>query len=167
MIPVLRGPRTSLLIRLVLSKRSFSRCLEFEIVEYPWRIPWQPLGSRICFVEDFLVDLSTSQKFCLSSESICIQLYSSVWFRLLASRPTWSGAAACRVLGGTSDDAPAIKAALASCNGGGTLILDQTYTIASVLQTTDLNNVGIQLPGTIKLSPGEKRTRKLDGGRLI
>jgi hypothetical protein len=78
-----------------------------------------------------------------------------------------TGAAACRVLGGISDDAPAIKAALASCNGGGTLILDQTYTIASMLQTTDLNNVGIQLPGTIKLSPGEKQTRKLDGGRLI
>jgi hypothetical protein len=77
------------------------------------------------------------------------------------------GAATCRVPGGTSDDAPAIKAALASCNGGGTVVLDQTYTIASVLQTTALNNVTIQLSGSIKLSRGEKQSRKLDGWMLI
>lgn len=61
-------------------------------------------------------------------------------------------AAVCQVAGGTSDDSPAIKAALASCNNGGTVVLDKTYTIGSVLQTTDLHNIAIELTGTIKLS---------------
>lgn len=63
-------------------------------------------------------------------------------------------AATCEVAGGTSDDGPAIKAALASCNNGGTVVLDKSYTLATVLQTTDLNNVAIQLSGTITLNPG-------------
>lgn len=61
-------------------------------------------------------------------------------------------AAVCQVAGGTSDDSPAIKAALASCNNGGTIVLDKTYTIGSLLQTTDLHDVTIELTGTIKLS---------------
>jgi hypothetical protein len=65
-----------------------------------------------------------------------------------------ASAATCEVPGGTSDDGPAIKAALATCNNGGTVLLDKTYTIASVLETTSLNNVAIELTGTIILSPG-------------
>jgi hypothetical protein len=76
------------------------------------------------------------------------------------------GAATCQVPGERSDDAPAIKAALSSCNSGGTVVLDQTYTIASVLQTAALNNVAIQLSSSIKLSRGEKQNRKLDGWML-
>ena len=63
-------------------------------------------------------------------------------------------ATTCEVAGGTSDDGPAIKAALASCNNGGTVVLDKTYTIATVLETTGLENVAIQLSGTVNLSPG-------------
>ena len=63
-------------------------------------------------------------------------------------------AATCEVAGGTSDDGPAIKAALTTCNNGGTVLLDKTYTIASVLETTSLSNVAIELTGTINLSPG-------------
>lgn len=64
----------------------------------------------------------------------------------------------CNVAGGTSDDGPAIAAALSSCDNGGTVVLDKTYTIGSVLQTTSLNNVAIDLTGTIKLSPGKTAT---------
>jgi galacturan 1,4-alpha-galacturonidase len=63
-------------------------------------------------------------------------------------------AATCEVAGGTSDDGPAIKAALATCNNGGTVLLDKTYTIGTVLETTSLSNVAIELTGTIILSPG-------------
>lgn len=61
-------------------------------------------------------------------------------------------AAVCQVAGGTSDDSVAIKAALTSCNNGGTVVLDKTYTIGSLLQTTDLHDVTIKLTGTINLS---------------
>lgn len=73
---------------------------------------------------------------------------------ILASA-TMALALTCEVAGGTSDDGPAIAAALSSCNNGGTVVLDKTYTIGTVLQTTALNNVGIELTGTIKLSPGD------------
>ena len=63
-------------------------------------------------------------------------------------------AVTCEVPGGASDDSPAIAAALASCNNGGTVILDKTYTIGTVLQTNNLNNVAIELTGTINLNPG-------------
>jgi hypothetical protein len=33
------------------------------------------------------------------------------------------------------------------------VVLDKNYTIGTVLQTTNLNNVAIQLSGTINLSP--------------
>ena len=95
------------------------------------------------------LDPSASQKFYLSSESRCIQIYSCVWFQFVGLATNLVGAAACRLLGGILDDALVIKAAVASCDGGGTVILDQVSTIANVLQTTDLNNVGIQLSGTI------------------
>ncbi|TVY82545.1 putative exopolygalacturonase X [Lachnellula suecica] len=62
-------------------------------------------------------------------------------------------AATCEVAGGTSDDGPAIKTALASCANGGTVLLDKTYTIGSVLETNDISNVAIELTGTIILSP--------------
>ncbi|KAJ4982576.1 glycoside hydrolase family 28 protein [Stagonosporopsis vannaccii] len=61
-------------------------------------------------------------------------------------------AAVCQVAGGSSDDSAAIKAALTSCNNGGTVVLDKTYTIGSLLQTTDLHDVTIKLTGTVKLS---------------
>ena len=79
---------------------------------------------------------------------------------LLAAASFTLAATTCEVPGGTSDDGPAIKAALVSCNNGGTVVLDKTYTIATVLETTGLNNVGIQLSGTIKLSPGSRLPRK-------
>ena len=63
-------------------------------------------------------------------------------------------AATCEVAGGTTDDGPAIKAALTTCNNGGTVLLDKTYTIGTVLETTSLSNVAIELTGTIILSPG-------------
>lgn len=61
-------------------------------------------------------------------------------------------AAVCQVAGGTSDDSAAIKTALKACNNGGTVVLDKTYTVGSLLQTTDLSNIAIELTGTIKLS---------------
>lgn len=69
----------------------------------------------------------------------------------------WTSLAAssCQVPGGTADDGPAIKAALASCNNGGTVILDNSYTLTTVLQTNNLNNVAIDFTGSIKLNPGK------------
>ncbi|KAF9871494.1 glycoside hydrolase family 28 protein [Colletotrichum karsti] len=58
----------------------------------------------------------------------------------------------CQVAGGASDDSPAILAALKQCNNGGTVVLDNTYTIGSVLKTDALSNIAIQLSGTISLS---------------
>jgi hypothetical protein len=89
---------------------------------------------------------------------------------LLVSAVTSVTVFTCEVPGGTSDDGPAIKAALTKCNNGGMVskvilpyitaanghdqvVLDKTYTISTVLQTTGLNNVAIQLSGTINLSP--------------
>jgi hypothetical protein len=77
----------------------------------------------------------------------------------------------CEVPGGTSDDGPAINAALTKRNNDGTAstailrfkstadshyqaVLDKTYTLASVLQTTSLNNVAIELTRSINFSPG-------------
>ncbi|KAH7088790.1 pectin lyase-like protein [Paraphoma chrysanthemicola] len=71
---------------------------------------------------------------------------------IAASVASAAYAAVCEVAGGTSDDSAAIKAALKSCNNGGTVVLDKTYTIGSLLQTTDLSNVAIELTGTINLS---------------
>lgn len=75
-------------------------------------------------------------------------------FVLLVSAVT-AFALTCEVAGGTKDDSPAIAAALSSCNNGGTVVLDKTYTLGSVLKTTSLKNVAIQLSGTLKLSPGQ------------
>jgi hypothetical protein len=75
-------------------------------------------------------------------------------FALLSFAIRTAAAATCEVAGGTSDDGPAIKAALAICNNGGTILLDKTYTIGTVLETTTLSNVAIELTGTIILSPG-------------
>jgi len=71
---------------------------------------------------------------------------------IAASIASAAYAAVCGVTGGTSDDSAAIKAALDSCNNGGTVVLDKTYTIGSLLQTTNLSNVAIELTGTINLS---------------
>jgi galacturan 1,4-alpha-galacturonidase len=61
--------------------------------------------------------------------------------------------ATCVVPGGTTDDGPAIKTAMATCNNGGTVILSGAYTIATFLDTTALNNVAIELTGAINLNP--------------
>ncbi|KUJ12430.1 glycoside hydrolase family 28 protein [Mollisia scopiformis] len=74
-------------------------------------------------------------------------------FIFFLSYATSAFALTCQVAGGTSDDAPAISAALSSCNNGGTVVLDKTYTIGTVLQAMALNNVAIELSGIIKLSP--------------
>jgi hypothetical protein len=84
-------------------------------------------------------------------------MYPRSLYRLLpflGSAATSVAATTCEVAGGTADDGPAIKAALASCNNGGTVVLDKTYTIATVLETTNLSNIAIELSGTIILSPG-------------
>lgn len=52
--------------------------------------------------------------------------------------------------GGEFDDAPAILAAFESCNGGGTVVLDQSYTIASPLDLTFLAHVDVALSGTVR-----------------
>ncbi|KAL9111308.1 MAG: hypothetical protein Q9227_004185 [Pyrenula ochraceoflavens] len=66
-----------------------------------------------------------------------------------------ASALTCEVPGGTSDDGPAIKAALSQCNNGGTVILDKTYTIGTVLETTGLSNVAIELSGTVNLASND------------
>lgn len=71
---------------------------------------------------------------------------------LAASLASSTYAAVCQVPGGTTDDSAAIKAALETCNNGGTVVLDKTYTIGSLLETTDLSNIAIELSGTIKLA---------------
>ena len=67
-----------------------------------------------------------------------------------------TAAAICQVQGGTSDDGWTSNqgSICQAANGGGMIVLDKTYTIVTVLQTTDLINVVIQLSGTIKLGPG-------------
>jgi galacturan 1,4-alpha-galacturonidase len=84
-------------------------------------------------------------------------VYSQLVYRLLAflsSAAISVSATTCEVVGGTADDGPAIRAALRNCSNGGTVVLDKTYTIATVLETTNLSNIGIESSGTIIRSPG-------------
>ncbi|OHF03443.1 polygalacturonase [Colletotrichum orchidophilum] len=58
----------------------------------------------------------------------------------------------CAVKPGTngSDDAAAILQAFKSCNNGGTIVLDASYTICSPLDLTFLNAVDVAITGTVK-----------------
>jgi hypothetical protein len=47
----------------------------------------------------------------------------------------------------------AILLYMATTDSRDQVVLDKNYTIGTVLQTTNLNNVAIQLSGTINLSP--------------
>ncbi len=48
----------------------------------------------------------------------------------------------------TRDDGPAINAAFQKCARGGKVVLDKFYIVDSLLFTTDLHNVEIELSGT-------------------
>ena len=48
-----------------------------------------------------------------------------------------------------TDDAPAILAALQSCNGGGTVVLDGEYTVCAPLDLRFLGGVDVALTGTV------------------
>lgn len=56
----------------------------------------------------------------------------------------------CKVphLGGGKDDGPAINAAFKRCAKNGKVVLDQYYLVDSLLFTTGLNDVEIELSGT-------------------
>ena len=54
---------------------------------------------------------------------LSISMKTLAWFSSLASLIPQVLAATCEVAGGTSDDTAAIKAALSSCNNGGTVSL--------------------------------------------
>lgn len=75
--------------------------------------------------------------------------------RTLAHPPstTLHRRATCTVAGGTSDDTPAILSALKSCNNGGTVLLSGSYTIGSVINVQNLENIQIELTGTLTLNP--------------
>lgn len=51
------------------------------------------------------------------------------------------------------DDAPKILAALEECNGGGTVVLDEEYTVCSPLDLRFLKHVDIALTGTLNFCP--------------
>ena len=51
--------------------------------------------------------------------------------------------------GTASDDAPGILKAFQDCNGGGTIVLDQTYLIGSPLDLTFLEHVDIVITGEV------------------
>ncbi|PSR76762.1 hypothetical protein PHLCEN_2v8214 [Hermanssonia centrifuga] len=53
----------------------------------------------------------------------------------------------------TRDDGPAINAAFQKCARGGKVVLDKFYIVDSLLFTTDLHDVEIELSGTIQYTP--------------
>ena len=59
----------------------------------------------------------------------------------------------CKVghLGGGRDDGPAINAAFQRCAKNGKVVLDQYYSVDTLLFTTGLDDVEIELSGTCKL----------------
>ncbi|KAF9221196.1 glycoside hydrolase family 28 protein [Gyrodon lividus] len=56
-------------------------------------------------------------------------------------------------LGGGQDDGPNILYAFETCKSGGTIVLDQYYVVNTVLVTTGLKDVGIELSGTVQYTP--------------
>ena len=51
-------------------------------------------------------------------------------------------------VGGGHDDGPAINAAFKQCAKGGKVVLDQYYSVDSLLFTTGLDDVEVELSGT-------------------
>lgn len=51
-------------------------------------------------------------------------------------------------LGGGQDDGPNILTAFSQCSSGGTVVLDKYYVVDTLLMTTGLKNVDIELSGT-------------------
>ncbi|KAH7915770.1 glycoside hydrolase family 28 protein [Hygrophoropsis aurantiaca] len=56
-------------------------------------------------------------------------------------------------LGGGQDDGPNILSALAQCNNGGTVVLNQYYVVGTVLVTNGLKDIGIKLSGVVQYTP--------------
>jgi len=56
-------------------------------------------------------------------------------------------------LGGGRDDGPAINAAFERCAKNGKVVLDQYYSVDSLLFTTGLDDVEIELSGTLQYTP--------------
>ncbi|GJE94846.1 glycoside hydrolase family 28 protein [Phanerochaete sordida] len=61
----------------------------------------------------------------------------------------------CKVphLGGGGDDGPAINAAFERCAKNGKVVLDQYYSVDTLLFTTGLDDVEIELSGTLQYTP--------------
>ncbi|EPS37592.1 hypothetical protein H072_8720 [Dactylellina haptotyla CBS 200.50] len=58
----------------------------------------------------------------------------------------------CTVASNTNDATAAIQSALSACNNGGKVVMSGSYTLGSVLATNNLNNIQIELSGTLTLS---------------
>ncbi|KAF8836104.1 glycoside hydrolase family 28 protein [Paxillus ammoniavirescens] len=56
-------------------------------------------------------------------------------------------------LGGGQDDGPNILHAFETCGSGGRIVLDQYYVVNTVLVTSGLKNVGIELSGVVQYTP--------------
>ncbi|KIL00164.1 glycoside hydrolase family 28 protein [Paxillus rubicundulus Ve08.2h10] len=56
-------------------------------------------------------------------------------------------------LGGGQDDGPNILYAFETCRSGGTIVLDQSYVVNTVLVTSGLKNVRIELSGVVQYTP--------------
>ncbi|EIW74312.1 hypothetical protein CONPUDRAFT_133182 [Coniophora puteana RWD-64-598 SS2] len=61
----------------------------------------------------------------------------------------------CRVvpLGGGQDDGPNILDAFSTCSSGATVVLDSYYVVNTVLITTGLQDVSVELSGTVQYTP--------------
>ena len=71
-------------------------------------------------------------------------------FLLISLGAVVSARLSCKVphLGGGRDDGPAINAAFKRCAKNGKVVLDQYYSVDSLLFTTGLDDVEIELSGT-------------------
>ncbi|OCH83873.1 pectin lyase-like protein [Obba rivulosa] len=56
-------------------------------------------------------------------------------------------------LGGRQDDGPNIRAVFKECSSDAKIVLDQYYSVDSLLVTTGLRNVEIELSGTVQYTP--------------
>ncbi|EGN97569.1 glycoside hydrolase family 28 protein [Serpula lacrymans var. lacrymans S7.3] len=56
-------------------------------------------------------------------------------------------------LGGGQDDGPNVLSAFSQCGDGGTIVLDSYYVVGTVLVTTGLKDVNIELSGTVQYTP--------------
>jgi hypothetical protein len=58
-------------------------------------------------------------------------------------------------LGGGQDDGPNINAAFKNCAAGGTVVLHEHYVVDTLLMTTGLKNVNIELSGVGTFASGD------------